>query len=545
MIIIFLFVDAKNEEWNKFIHLIRSNVKDQNEWAWTPLTHHHDFNGMSMLGNSRNERVKEIVTTITSLPQNATKEENPYLAILAAPRQGKSLFLDSLCEHLRLNKVLAIGITYNSHSPFTDNEKTDIAPWLFARVIYAIVSAVTSLCIGWGKFQEYSFIQILTMEHVHEVAHTCTCSFNKIAVVVDEFSTCLKDTEKETMPKQLSKITSQIYSTDDVVVFSGFGLNDENIVITSSGRPVRSFFLMPVFSYDRHEYEPLLKNIKEYYTNQSFPHYLYECTKFSPGLLGLWLEMLCMKYTVASIADLCPPIVGCTARKVEAKPSFFDCYWIHLFNNPTFPYKNTYLDKYERDDVIIRMDRDSGFLNPFLLHPRVFHCLTSNYMSQLFDNVQTAFTPLTWVPHTKGKALETLIVAALGLRQLYSGTVKFSFVLNTICGTKRYSNHHDSDVISVCFRKTFNHVDTFPCHWSYEKGSRPKSNDIKQRRRKDGIQALKTNGVIIPSLNFNAGCDVVFVLDFNEGGMAVFFFEAKYYYTSEDLNPDKGMYCAE
>ena len=265
---------------------------------------------------------------------------------------------------------------------------------------------------------------------MYVVARTCkcTCTFNNIAVVVDEFSKCLKDTEKDTVPKQLSTITNQIYSKNDCVVFSGFSLNDENIVTTSSGRPVQSFFLRPVFSYNRHEFEPLLQNIKKYYTNQSFPHYLYECTKFSPGLLGLWLEMLCKKKKVASIVDLCPPIVQCTAKKVEAEPSFFDCYWIHLFTNPRFPYKNKYLDKYERDDVIIRMDRDLGFLNPFLLlHPKVFQYLTSNnYMCHLFECVQTAFTPLTWVPHTKGKALETLIVAALGLRQLYSDTVKFS-----------------------------------------------------------------------------------------------------------------------
>lgn len=135
------------------------------------------------------------------------------------------------------------------------------------------------------------------------------------------------------------------------------------------------------------------------------------------------------------------------------------------------------------------------------------------------------------------------------------GSCRYMFVYNTkmviksleeavpICGTECYSNHHDSDdVDSICFRKTFTHVDTFPCHWSHEGVS--ESNDTKQRRRKVGIQALKTNGVIIPLLDFNAGCDVVFVLDFEKGGMAVFFFEAKYYYQSEDLDRESASYKA-
>ena len=72
-----------------------------------------------------------------------------------------------------------------------------------------------------------------------------------------------------------------------VIVYSGFdhkarhkGSGD------NSGRPVRSSALRPILQENRHESKHLENKIRDFYKqkNQLFPHFIYECTMFSPAL---------------------------------------------------------------------------------------------------------------------------------------------------------------------------------------------------------------------------------------------------------------------
>ena len=58
------------------------------------------------------------------------KEAHPYLAIHAAPRQGKSLFLDMLCERLRSHNNFAFAIIYDSGTPYSAKEDANLDNWL-------------------------------------------------------------------------------------------------------------------------------------------------------------------------------------------------------------------------------------------------------------------------------------------------------------------------------------------------------------------------------------------------------------------------------
>ena len=74
-------------------------------------------------------------------------------------------------------------------------------------------------------------------------------------------------------------------------------------------------------------------------------------------------------------------------------------------------------------------------------------------------------------------------------------------------------------------------VYTFPCHWTNENKIQV-SKEIQSQRCQKGIDALKRYGVIHPKHKFNAGCDLVFVHDFDSSGIGIHFFETKYYTNS-------------
>ena len=92
----------------------------ESDLEWDKMAYHQ----FKMLGKSRNTYITDIERAIyTKLDspssQNKIKELNPIFAVISAPRQGKSLFLDMHCEHLRRDgRVLALCISYNSDTPY-------------------------------------------------------------------------------------------------------------------------------------------------------------------------------------------------------------------------------------------------------------------------------------------------------------------------------------------------------------------------------------------------------------------------------------------
>ena len=207
--------------------------------------------------------------------------------------------------------------------------------------------------------------------------------------------------------------------------------------------------------------------IRSHYKNSNFPHFIYECVKYSSGLLGFWLEELIKGNSINKPADLNPPIVETIAGRVEEHNVVFDDYWKECFSERqegVSPFHTDCLVMLEDLDLIIRMDNGTlGFVNPFLLlHPSVVRYLKPQ-VKVFLSMLVPAFTKPTWDGITKRKALEIMIVAALGLRQLYSNSATFSSVLKIMCGTVNYSNHrHDVLSSTVRPRPTFKEVDTSP-----------------------------------------------------------------------------------
>ena len=89
--------------------------------------------------------------------------------------------------------------------------------------------------------------------------------------------------------------------------------------------------LSPVSVSEHNEFKPLFDSIMEYNKNQMFPCYLYECVKFSPGLMGLRLQLLKENKSIAFEA-FNPPVLGIISNIISNNNKwYFSSYWTELF----------------------------------------------------------------------------------------------------------------------------------------------------------------------------------------------------------------------
>jgi hypothetical protein len=132
-----------------FEHFIQKQSKecrpeDPVDDSLTKLTHHHRFTDpetgavTAMLGKRRLKFVEEV-----RLNRGPEKEKYPVTCVIAAPRQGKSLFLDMVANNLgRLHKdCCVVRISFNSKTPF--DETLESGSLEGAKCILASCAALT------------------------------------------------------------------------------------------------------------------------------------------------------------------------------------------------------------------------------------------------------------------------------------------------------------------------------------------------------------------------------------------------------------------
>ena len=561
--------ERMEREWSKFLETVKTLADGTEQVEFRKLTHHHHFNYQGketvILGEDRMKHIELVVSDIKAFQEAKqrfleAKENHPIYCVVAAPRQGKSLLLDVLCSSIRYTGTLAVTITYNSSTPYTEKDSSLLtcAPRFWARVVYTIANAFGAK-LGWLLFQNSSFISLLTLNRVLELVNMCLPQYSNKGIVVaaDEFSEVLKglrsnsELQDDQISLILSSITQPIYSRPcSALIVSGFVVEDLQLLMTASSRPLTMLWLNPAEQSTREQYYPILEELKKRYPKEgTFPFALYEWTKFSPGLLGLWLEMHKANCPILSIAQLNPPVVGALAYKLAQEPSFFAEYWKECFDLKTEDLLGLKcLRKYEQFYALIHLVPPDdqgllGFLNPFLV---IHNLMRENYSEaemDVFRKLESAFTTVPWDADAKGNALEMLVVSALQLRQIHTQSYSFSFskVLSALCGP----SHLSSLTITtkgVKFRSTLaTGVKSFPCHDSSpvnKEEARPTGHgrhsfcddeEMKEARRIAAIGAIKSHGIIHPTSVMNKGCDIILVLNFEEKskGCALIIFETK------------------
>ena len=343
------------------------------------LTHHHHFNYQGketiILGEDRMKHIELIVSDIKALQEAKerfveAKENHPIYCVVAAPRQGKSLLLDVLYSSIRYTGTLAVSITYNSVTPYTEKDSSLLT---YAPHFWACVVCVLKIVPLFLYLPSIGFLRLW-------ICAVPQCSNKGIVVAADEFSEVLKglrsnsELQDDQIPLILSSITKPIYSCScSALIVSGFEVQDPQLLMTASSHPLTMLWLNPAVQSTREQYYPILEELKKTYPKAgTFPFALYEWTKFSPGLLGLWLEMHKTTCPILSIDQLNPPIVGTLAGKLAREPSFFaeyrkECFDLMIDNLLGLKC----LSKYEQYHVLIHLvpPHDHGqlrLMNPFL-----------------------------------------------------------------------------------------------------------------------------------------------------------------------------------
>ena len=375
-----------------------------------------------------------------------------------------------LCELENIACSSCIVTTYNQWILFYKNhddkverfeffiEKNVQKSFLPTKESLTRLTGLLYSCMSWDDLRKKSFFPYLSDHLVKDLCDILWLGL-QICIAIDEFTKCLPSRNDTNQQKTISKVANAIRRINGTLIISGFRRSDGQDISTASSRPVNTFCLSPVTISERAEFEPLRERIKDYYVQHKllFPFYLNECVTFSPGLMGLWLEVLNKDKSIV-FEELNPPILGTIISIVSKDKLYFSTYWIQCFQcipmhgqdvecNDIF--RLACLDQYEDHDAIIHLSIDAGFLNPFLvLRPSVFK-VYNNEERQYFGRIYKAF----WSAADKGNSLEEMLLCALGLRQLYSCTMPLCSVAAIVCGrlvnsyhTASWSADVDSDI---------------------------------------------------------------------------------------------------
>ena len=289
----------REREWSKFLETVKT-LAGTEQVEFRELTHHHfNYQGKEtvILGEDRMKHIELVVSDIKAFQEAKqrfleAKENHPIYCVVAAPRQGKSLLLDVLCSSIRYTGTFAVSITYNSATPYTEKDSSLLtcAPRFWARVVYTIANAFGAN-LGWLSFQNSSFISLLTLNRVLELVNMCLPQYSNKGIVVaaDEFSKVVKglrsksELQDDQISLILSSITKPIYSHPcSALIVSGFVVEDLQLLMTASSRPLTMLWLNPAVQSTQEQYYPILEELKKTYPKAgTFPFALYEWTQSS------------------------------------------------------------------------------------------------------------------------------------------------------------------------------------------------------------------------------------------------------------------------
>ena len=128
--------------------------------------------------------------------------------------------------------------------------------------------------ISWPDLQNKSFFLSLTANLVHDLCQKCWPGLT-LCIAADEFSKCLAAYDSAEWKKCIPQISSTLYSIGGFLVFSGFSYQDIGKISICSRRYVIEK-IIPIQKNERNEYRYLVDSIRNYYSHDTFPHYLYD-----------------------------------------------------------------------------------------------------------------------------------------------------------------------------------------------------------------------------------------------------------------------------
>ena len=340
--------------------------------------------------------------------ENHTKEAYPVYCIIAAPRQGKSRLLDEVAERFYAiserkpdrEKEIVVSITFNSASPLTDKDVKLIScdPSLatahfWGRVVQSLLWTTDRVkYASFHSIMEQSWFPLVDRRWADEVARKIGHTGTTWIVIADELSKLLDAISAVATPNVSSSIDAATAKTASKVVLSSITtICDVGVLVASgfqqkfkeefaslSGRPAVSVKLVPTIFKNRSEFKEMFTAVEEEYKKRGVPFawMTLELLKYSPGLVGLWLEMLKnpVKATVTTLSDLLPPIVN-TLSHADMINKFFVAVDNQLRHCATAELGETWTLTKDREaeslgivlDAEDNVKLNNYFLNPFFL----------------------------------------------------------------------------------------------------------------------------------------------------------------------------------
>jgi hypothetical protein len=522
-----------------------------------------------MLGKDRAEQAEAIVKALSA--DHETKEQKAIIQIVAAPRQGKTLMLDLICAKL-LEGNVSVCITYNSCSPLSGEaikEISDVTAEFWGRVILQIVYAMrrrpktkpkrkpkkeTNLAVKkeegltflWQKLREATFFRTLSHRHAYSLVEAIRSEKQgaELIIAADEFSEVVRQMQAENWSEDKRKAAISTITPYCRLAVTGFSVQDSRALSSISGRPTLSFPMAPATKSQRDDYKQLRQAIAKCFKRAPFPIQLYELVKFSPGLLGLWLEELGNRRYITNFKDLQPPVVLSLNGQTS---ELLNSYFAHVANSATHEKRqdiSTMIEHQARGLMIIsKVAQGIGFLNPFLLMHAMnrLPAVVQPALEAALHALQPSDKQAQWNNHEKGKALEKIVAASLVLRCHYSKPCSLSELLQRLFS----GPPHPGDMTVTLGRGEAVHVDAFPDHScsngeSFANRPKPTAEQISCRIKENWAALCSGAGVVVPKAWFSSGCGLITIGTLHDGSLVLIAVELRYHNldknsTSKDL----------
>ena len=487
------------------------------------------------------------------LKSGGAKENFPVVCVIAAPRQGKSLFLDMVANNLeQLHRTsCCVRISFNSKTQIEmaldtgSLEKVRSAFWI--RVLYSLLE-MRGVQEELLALRGYSFSKWIDHSFVVRAIAALGFPTGPLIVLADELSKLCDSIKGASFEKDaLSSITA--VCANGLLVASGFHREFGSRFASTSGRPVEYIHLPLADKVNRAEFSPLKAQLEEQFPTSKLPVALYEWTKLSPGLLGLWLENCLTKpdNKPSSIELLRPPIVQTISAKLETSPhdlaTALVAHWRLAANAESGEKARKMLAEVKAFDFYLHTSRNlsEAILNPFLLmHPDLE---AQPFGDILQSEVATMFSKdfSEWDATAKGKALEGIIVASLAIRlACINNAMTLKRFISLTCGrcvrtfaSTTPANDNCAIVPPVSDgstpRAVVKAVEAFPCAWSAESFNAGTVPNLLAKRIDEGVQLLRGETAAFKMTeSFHAGCDVGALLVLANDERALLLFEARY-----------------
>lgn len=266
-----------------------------------------------------------------------SKDDLPLVYVSNPPRHGKSLLLDRLFHNEAARGVCVLGATYNAATLIG---REDLGASALGALRGLFLRLINDLVFGrpnWDEIWDHSPLASAEnpLQVFREMLGLDSPSAPKLLINIDEVSKLVDDdacvwardvTQQKTFWRGLYSLTRATQNWTRVVM-TGF-TDTPNDTVTASDVSCRPFALSMILGPEQELLAAELMWAYAVENTEPFPGLLWALTKSTPGLLGLWAQLIKLHLHVRGSCTRCATLPTPDTHDTGVMAIFRKCYFI-------------------------------------------------------------------------------------------------------------------------------------------------------------------------------------------------------------------------